>query len=334
MSRVVFWGAGNRLNTFFDYFKKHESLLKDDFLYIVDSDIKKIGIMQNGLMIYSVGKLASQDFDLLIITPLLSDDILNKVVELNLSVQIKGIDEYWAQIISEFQYEKFGCKEVSCNSIEATNEIIVYTAISKGYDDLKEPLVSIPNAKYVCFTDDYSIHSDVWNVRYVDFGKDVRRGIREYKICPHRFLKESDISVWVDGSVTIIGDINIYINTYLKNREMLLFSHPERICLYEEADVCIEQKKDFEQDILSQINNYREEKIPENYGLFCGGILVRNHNLEKISNAMELWWQHINNYSVRDQISLPYVIYKAGLKVDLNPQYIYSNEWFQISKHR
>ena len=44
MSRVVFWGAGNRLNTFFDYFKKHESLLKDDFLYIVDSDIKKIGI--------------------------------------------------------------------------------------------------------------------------------------------------------------------------------------------------------------------------------------------------------------------------------------------------
>jgi hypothetical protein len=31
---------------------------------------------------------------------------------------------------------------------------------------------------------------------------------RVVKICPHRYLKEYDISIWVDGNFSIVGSIS------------------------------------------------------------------------------------------------------------------------------
>ena len=142
------------------------------------------------------------------------------------------------------------------------------------------------------------------------------------------------MSVWIDGNIVLEEDINDYIDTYYKNDEILLFPHPERICIYEEAQTCCECGKDMDRIINNQVDIYRHLGYPNNNGLFYGGFIVRNHNNKAVIDAMELWWDHINKYSYRDQISLPYVINKIGLNVDLSKEYIYANKWFKVTKHR
>ena len=31
---------------------------------------------------------------------------------------------------------------------------------------------------------------------------------------------------------------------------------------------------------------------------------------------MNLWWNQVNQYTMRDQISFPYIIWKSGMKMD------------------
>ena len=321
MAKIVFWGAGERLKEFFAYFDNHRDYIRDEFLYIVDSDKAKHKAVINGLEVYGPKKLKDSDFDLLIITPIHYKDLIRSFSKMEINVVHMLLDDYWAHIIADNQCSFFKRQEVRKDIDCSCIEIVIYTAISKGYDELKKPKIIMPNAKYVCFTDDESIKSDVWEIRHVDFGQDRQRGIRKYKILPHMFFAEELLSVWVDGNITIESDVTEYINKYFNNDGILLFCHPERVNLFEEAEICIDYHKDNKSLIKDQIKTYEYEALV-NAGLFCGGVIVRNHHKKKVVDAMELWWEQVSKYSFRDQISLPYVLYKTGLKPDLSLEYI------------
>lgn len=63
---------------------------------------------------------------------------------------------------------------------------------------------------------------------------------------------------------------------------------------------------------------YIEEGFPEHYGLTENSIIYRNHNSDKIISIMDEWWQFIENYSKRDQLSLFYILWKNNI----NMQYL------------
>ena len=68
---------------------------------------------------------------------------------------------------------------------------------------------------------------------------------RIVKICPHRYLKEYGISIWVDGSFEIIGDVMSFVSQYdLEKIPFYTRVHPIRKCIYKEAEACIQMKKD------------------------------------------------------------------------------------------
>ena len=55
--------------------------------------------------------------------------------------------------------------------------------------------------------------------------------------------------------------------------------------------------------------------MPENYGLNETNILIRNHLNPQIIAIMEQWWEFIEKYSKRDQLSFSYVLYKNNITV-------------------
>lgn len=63
---------------------------------------------------------------------------------------------------------------------------------------------------YICFTDNIDLLSDIWQIRLIP---DELRNLsnvkkqRVIKICPHRYLREYDISIWIDGSMQVQGDL-------------------------------------------------------------------------------------------------------------------------------
>ena len=72
---------------------------------------------------------------------------------------------------------------------------------------------------------------------------------------PHVFLPDYDYHIWMDPTHDIISDPKEFCPTYLKDNDIALFKHPERSCLYDEANTLIELTKghggDF--DVLDKI---------------------------------------------------------------------------------
>lgn len=119
------------------------------------------------------------------------------------------------------------------------NKVVVYTCITGGYDSLKQPKAVSANIDYICFTDRFSGVLGAW--KFVPVPDELKwlsnvKKQRVVKICPHRYLKEYDISIWVDGNISIIGNLNKFINQYdLNIKPFYTRVHPSRNCIYDEA---------------------------------------------------------------------------------------------------
>ena len=107
--------------------------------------------------------------------------------------------------------------------------VAVYTAIFGGYDNLESPKVVDPNVDYICFTDS-DLKSDVWNIKKVPaIYNDSTRCARKYKLLPHRYLSDYDISIWVDGNIVIHGNIDKFLSNIISGKiysysSLVLFS--------------------------------------------------------------------------------------------------------------
>ena len=81
------------------------------------------------------------------------------------------------------------------------NKTVIYTAIFGGKDNLIEPKFIPEGCGFVCFTDQDFV-SNVWQVKKVKPKfEDPVRSAKIYKILPHKFLSEYEISVWIDGNL-------------------------------------------------------------------------------------------------------------------------------------
>ena len=221
------------------------------------------------------------------------------------------------------------------------NSIVVYTAITGGYDSLRQPKVIDLNVDYVCFTDAVSQvqQNGVWKIvpipKELQYLSDVKKQ-RVVKICPHRYLKEYDISVWVDGNFSIVGSISQFIKQYDLNKSPLYVRvHPIRKCIYEEAKACIEMHKDLSQTIQNQVSTYRKEGYPKNIGMAETGIVLRRHNDIKCQLVDNLWASELLKYSHRDQLSFNYACWKMHfLPGCLNKEFnVFGNKTFVWRPH-
>ena len=188
--------------------------------------------------------------------------------------------------------------------------IVIYTAISGDYDVLRDPSVITPGFDYICFSDRYSGNKGCWNIRKIpDNDLDSVRKAKEMKVLPHRFVSDYDYSVWVDGSIDIIGNVRDLLEEY-GFPPFLCFNHPSRNNAYEEGTACLIQAKDRTEVIRAQLVGYKSEGYPADNGLIDGCVLMRDHNNPHVMKVMEDWWNEIISKSRRDQLSFNYVAWK------------------------
>lgn len=205
----------------------------------------------------------------------------------------------------------------------------IYSAIIGNYDTVKEPLVITPGWKYVLFTDQ-DIKSVTWEVRKVELiNNDPILTARYYKIMFHLHI-EDEFSIWIDGSFTINCDLDKFMAGNFKS-PMTVVKHPLRNCIYREADVCIQQKRGDRKQIEEQIEMYRMEGVPKNWGLIQSGILMREKS-DKSILFCEQWWVNIKTFSTRDQIAFSLVSWVQGWPHTIKFNYQTSKE-FIFKKH-
>ena len=216
-------------------------------------------------------------------------------------------------------------------------KVVIYTAITGGYDDLVTPSVVDENFDYVCFTDNPDLKSDFWEIKLMndkeDSDLDEIRKARKYKILPHKYLDEYDYSIWIDGCFDIVADIKRYVKEYSKNHKLLAIDHDLRNCIYDEARACIKAGHDSVEIITNQMNKYKHEGFPKSYGLIASGILFRDHHDPEVIKLMEDWFNEVKNYSRRDQLSFNYVCWKNNFQYDGCNLYYFKNHYFFRFSH-
>lgn len=191
---------------------------------------------------------------------------------------------------------------------------VLYTAINGGYEKPRN---------------DIKIYTD----RPDDKFKQPVMNAKIYKVLPHKFFK-TKYSVWIDGNIFPLVDAEKYIEL-LGDCDIAIFKHPYRKCIYEEAPEA--QKRVSEENkglIDSQMNDYRSEGMPENFGLYECGMIIRKHTkiVEEFNNR---WWTEITRYSQRDQLSFPYVLWKmkGKIKVKIIDGNVRSHKYFNYVAH-
>jgi len=214
------------------------------------------------------------------------------------------------------------------------NNFIVYTALFGKYDDLLEPAPS-EHCDYVCFTDDPLLRSNVWEVRVVSSHLPANMMNRLYKIKPHVYFPSYKASIYVDSNIKILKDPIELFNKYLENSNFLAIKHIERNCIYAEALCCMAQRETDYKLTLNQMFSYACEGYPTNNSLSENRILIRTHNEKEVVSIMEMWWDQLNTWTQRDQLSLCYVAWKLKYKIGFiseNPRF--ENDYFKWFPHK
>ena len=214
---------------------------------------------------------------------------------------------------------------------------VVYTSIFDNYDDIiNQNLPS--NWEWKCFSEDNSL----------TLYEDGNRNAKKFKVLPHRYLQEYEYSIFIDGNMKVIGDVNELIEKYLQDANVALFSHSEnsldrRNCIYEEAETILKlgeknmkltpdrgilNYKDNPEIIKKQIEKYRTLGYPTNNGLITGMVILRRHNENDSIKVMEDWWKEIKYNSKRDQLSFNYVAWKNNLKFNYIDGDSRNNDYF------
>jgi hypothetical protein len=188
---------------------------------------------------------------------------------------------------------------------------IVYTVLLGDYE-LNEPKYKNNRWKYICFTDQ-NIKSENWEIIKVSGG---RKKSREIKIKSHKFM-EYDICLYIDAKFTIKIDLDNFVNKNLKN-DLCLMKHNKRRCLYDEGNFCIKIGKDKKETISKQLEYYKKDGMPENFGLYAPGVMLKK-NTKQINKFMELWYEQVEKFSYRDIISFSYVLWKNPIDLNLMP---------------
>lgn len=186
------------------------------------------------------------------------------------------------------------------------DKLAVYTALFGDYDDLIEPKEKFEGCDFICFTDQEQLKSDIWEIKVI-------------KECdlppnPHLFLGEYEWSLYVDANIAILKNPLELANKYLTKHDLALPKHFARDCIYEEAKECVILGKTKYEETKKQMDGYRKDGFPENFGLGENNILLRRHNGEKVIKLMTDWWNELKTQTKRDQLSLGYVIWKNGEK--------------------
>jgi len=196
------------------------------------------------------------------------------------------------------------------------HKTVVYTANFGGKDDIIE-VNREPDTEYIYFTDKPT-ESKTWRVVVVEVCKrDARKMARWYKTHSHLLFPYAEITVWMDTRLGFAIPLKLFIKE-LKGNDICFTKHPVRDCIYDEATICLKQGLDDRKRITDQTTKYKEEEYPVNNGLVETGVTIRRNNI-KTALFNERWWNEIYNYSVRDQISCNYCLWKENMKYSMMP---------------
>lgn len=207
--------------------------------------------------------------------------------------------------------------------------MIVYTAVI-GKEEKLYPPASPGHHHFICFTD-LPIKSDAWEIKkFPNIMENGRLQARWLKTHPEILFPHELESVWIDANMRLFANPDDII-LKARGNELVGLVHPKNDNLGEEA-AQINASLKIPMELLSgMIYRYKAEGFMPPNLVTSTGFLYRRH-----TPAMQafhlIWWKEIS-VCVRDQMSVDYSAWKAGVETKHFAGHFRNNDFFQYFTH-
>ena len=203
------------------------------------------------------------------------------------------------------------------------------TAVYGSYD----PVRALPDDHgfddAICVTDGECEVGQGWRVIIDRRDEPARLASKRPKMMPWLYA-DTESAVWIDGSFQVNPPFAKWAQGHLDLSDFVVWQHPEgRIDIRQEVDVCwfFPKYKDF--PMREQLQSYIDDGMPEHWGLFACGTVGWNFT-EETRALGEAWYAEQVKYSIQDQVSLPYLLWKTGMKFSLWQANEYNNPYVTL----
>lgn len=218
------------------------------------------------------------------------------------------------------------------------NKVAIYRCIFSSYDFILPELKVYEDMDYFIFTDIKDLDIYPYKTVVVDSKYDSPSiDNRFFKIILPNMLKVYDTTIYVDANIAIVGNIRNLLDEFIASKSDIgLFTHPNSNSLNEEVDLCLLKGKCSKTKIEKELEFYASLSISNRNRLSDNSIIFRNKHSVNMSNAMSFWFDLVNKFSGRDQISLPYIRSRYDLKeyfFDFSPR-TKKNNYFIVFPHK
>jgi hypothetical protein len=205
-------------------------------------------------------------------------------------------------------------------ALEPDKKVVVYSCIVGGYDELNDPLLYDDSLDYFIVSDKNNEKNRIW--KYKNIPNEARQLSGGYinrfcKLNPYFLFPNYDYSIYIDGNIEIVSDISSLCSIARDSKiGIAMHLHDQRDCVYNESFICKLYNRGVPKAIDRQMERYRHEKFPEHFGMVEASIVIVDLNNENAKKIMQDWWnEFLNSGSGRDQLSIPYVLWKNGFDI-------------------
>ena len=189
-----------------------------------------------------------------------------------------------------------------------------------GYDQILQPLAIDNRFDFVLFTNEIAEPKvGVWQIRRIEYSNPIQTKIARYvKTHPESLLGEYDASLWHDANVRIKSQCvyDRFIELVEKKVAVASVKHMGWDCVYEELFKVLDFRYESEKTVVEWGHLLRNRDYPKHNGLIETNMLFRLHSREDVKEMDALWWNYIENYSRRDQLSFPLVLKECRMRCE------------------
>ena len=114
---------------------------------------------------------------------------------------------------------------------------------------------------------------------------------RYFKLFPHLFFKDYDLSIYIDATFIVKGNLNeILLRTLNPSYDIYFLQHPLRNKILQELSEVLLCKRETKEIINIVKKRYRKENFPDIIGLTENCIIIRRHNNKKVIKLIHLYF--------------------------------------------
>jgi hypothetical protein len=193
---------------------------------------------------------------------------------------------------------------------------IVYFSANFGHGEPVQDFTVAQRGTTVLITDRTESMPACWDrvirTPWETLGISPRRASRSVKLSPELWFPHAAASVWFDATNVPIVDLAQLIDSAQPDTVISCFRHPCRTMMSEEITACLEFGLDTPQLLTGFAEFCKSVGFADRSGLYGTACVARRHTPETAA-LNSLWRWAVNRWSMRDQVSLPWVLSTLGL---------------------